>query len=83
VKKAVDWLFKSRETGKITIAQWPNIPLWGFIAATGLHIFVSWDPLKWVATLALAIWAALEIVKGVNPFRRAVGAVVLIAVLAL
>lgn len=81
MKKAVDWLFKSRETGKITIWQMPNVPLWIYIAATVLHIFVNSDPLKWVAMVALVVWAGLEVVKGVNPFRRGLGAVVLLGVL--
>ncbi len=81
MKRAIDWTFRSRETGKITIWQMPNVPLWIYIAATALHIFVSWDPLRWVATMALVVWAGLEVVKGVNPFRRGLGAVVLLGAL--
>ena len=32
----------------------------------------------WVGTGALAFWAGDELVRGVNPFRRMLGAVVLV-----
>jgi hypothetical protein len=35
------------------------------------------DLLHWLGSAALAWWAADEIVRGVNPFRRMLGAVVL------
>jgi hypothetical protein len=67
-------LFESRETGRITIWQWPNTPLWVYIAATVLRVAI-------LATIALAVWAGLEVLRGVNPFRRSLGAVVLIGVI--
>lgn len=85
MKNAVDWLFKSRETGKITIAQRPNIPLWGFIAASVLAALVkngsAHTVFSVISAIALAAWAVLEIAKGVNPFRRALGAVVLLGMI--
>jgi type IV secretory pathway VirB2 component (pilin) len=33
-----------------------------------------------VATIALAVWAADELIRGVNPFRRVLGAVVLVGI---
>lgn len=67
----VGWFFRNPETGRIVIAQWPNAPLWAYLAATLLR----WSL---VAYVALAIWAVLEIVKGESPFRRVLGAVVLV-----
>ena len=72
--------FRSRETGRITIAQAPNPPLWIFLAATLGRWFVSdagpWaDLFWWVATGALAWWAADEVIRGVNPWRRVIGGV--------
>lgn len=85
MKEAVDWVFKSRETGKITLAQWPNIPLWAFIAASVLAALVkngsAHTLFSVLAAIALAVWAVLEIVKGVNPFRRGLGAVVLVGMI--
>lgn len=81
VRAAVDWVFKSRETGRLTFAQWPNPPLWIYIAAKLLHALVAWDPLNWIALLALLFWAFDELVRGVNPFRRLLGLVMLITTL--
>ncbi|MBA2607647.1 MAG: hypothetical protein H0U92_01750 [Actinobacteria bacterium] len=75
---AVDWIFRNRETGRITLAQRPNIALWVFIAAKLLHLFVEWDPLQWIALIALLLWAFDELFRGVSPFRRFLGLVVLI-----
>ena len=74
------WWFRSRETGRITIAQAPNPPLWIFLAATLGRWFVSdagpWaDLFWWVSTGALAWWAADEVIRGVNPWRRVIGRV--------
>lgn len=75
----VDWLFRDRGTGAITIAQPPNLPIWIFIVAWLLT--AVFDPSGWpgtvlevVRTLALATWAVLEVWSGVNPFRRILGA---------
>ena len=85
--KPVDWLFRNRQTGRITIAQLPNAPLWLFlIAATVRTVF---DPAGWpdtalrvAATTGLIWWAADEILRGVNPWRRFLGGAVLAAQLA-
>jgi hypothetical protein len=76
--RACWWMLRSRRTGRITIAQWPNIPLWAFIVLT----IVQWasHPSGTAASLlsgftraALLIWAVDEIARGVNPFRRLLG----------
>jgi hypothetical protein len=88
VGRAVDWLFRDRTTGAISIAQWPNLPLWLFAAFTvaawlgrGSEPIASW--LSIGADLALAWWAFDEVLRGVNPWRRILGAVTLVGLVAL
>ena len=78
----ISWLFRSRETGKITLAQLPNAPLIIFLVA----ITVRWifhpsgtvgTVVTGVATVALIVWAGDEIIRGVNPWRRILGGAVL------
>jgi hypothetical protein len=76
----VDWLFRDRTTGKIVIAQFPNIPLVTWLAATALELVTTgtWHTiLGYTSTVALLVWAGDELLRGVNPFRRMLGAAVL------
>ena len=82
LKTAIDWLFRNRHTGRITIVQAPNLALWLFIAAAVLRAL--FDPtgglrsaLDGLATIALVWWAVDEVVRGVNPWRRLLGGAVL------
>jgi hypothetical protein len=82
LKSVIDWLFRNRRTGRITIAQAPNLALWLFIAAAVVRSLL--DPsggvrtaLDGLATVALIWWAADEIGRGVNPWRRLLGGAVL------
>jgi hypothetical protein len=67
--------FRNRETGEVTIAQAPNLVLWVVIAA-GILLWVlpsSGNPsaaLGIVFKGGLLIWAAHEVFRGVNPWRR-------------
>jgi hypothetical protein len=79
----IDWLFRDRETGKLAIIQVPNAPLLVFFAASVLRAVL--DPtgavrtvLTVIGTAALLVWAIDEIVRGVNPWRRALGGGVLV-----
>ena len=81
----VNWLFRNRHTGEITVGQAPNAPLIIWLVTTVIKVI--FDPsgaigtaLTVVGTGALIVWAAAEIVRGVNPFRRALGTVVLAAI---
>jgi hypothetical protein len=75
-------MFRNRATGQITIGQVPNIPLVVFLLAWFVRfalepsggIETALDVIAWGA---LAIWAGDEILRGVNPFRRLLGAVVM------
>jgi hypothetical protein len=83
----VNWLFRNRQTGDITIGQTPNPPLWVFLGATLVRVLFHPDgnagtAVTIVGTGALAIWAVEEIARGVNPFRRILGAVVLAGIVA-
>lgn len=88
MRRVVHWIFEDRTsaTGRLVFGQWPNPPLWAFIVgAIGRRVFSSGTPhavFAVVATVALAVWALLEVATGVNPFRRALGAVVLAVVIA-
>ena len=70
--------FRNPQTREIVVAQPPNLPLSIFIAATVARWIVHWSWLSIAAGVALAIWAILEIVRGESPFRRVLGAVVLV-----
>jgi hypothetical protein len=80
----IDWLFRDRRTGRITIAQFPNVPLGVFLVASVLRRLL--DPegaldttLRVIATGGLIWWAADELIRGVNPWRRLLGGTVLAA----
>jgi hypothetical protein len=77
-----EWLLRDRRTGGLTIAQVPNVPLWVFLGAVLVRAVA--DPtgglgtaVDTIAGVALAAWAVDEIVRGVNPWRRILGAGVL------
>ena len=85
VRRFLDWFFRSRETGAITIAQRPNLVLWIVIAAgTLLWIWPAAGKASAALTIVmkggLIIWGADEIVRGVNPWRRCLGAAVVLYV---
>jgi hypothetical protein len=72
------WAFRSRSTGRITVAQRPNLTLSVFLVATAVDHFASdstraHTALAWLGELALAAWAVDEVVRGVNPWRRVLG----------
>lgn len=75
---SADWWFRDRSTGRIVVAQVPNPPLWVFLATVAVRAVATADtPLDagaaWVGTAALAWWAIDEVIRGVNPWRRALG----------
>ena len=79
---ALDWLFRDRRTGRIVIVQLPNIRLFVWFGASVLrrllHPHGRWGiALEVTATAALCLWAGDEIVRGMNPWRRVVGAAAL------
>ena len=81
-----DWtrFFRDAE-GRIVIAQFPNWPLWVWLGATILEeALASGTGLslaRLISFAAIVYWAYLEIVSGVNPFRKYLGGFVLLFVL--
>jgi hypothetical protein len=72
--------------GHIVIWQWPNVPLWGWIIFKALSLLITATP--WhagfghLSTAFLFTWAYLEITDGDAYFRRLLGLVVMIAIIA-
>ena len=82
----ITWLFADRKTGRIVIGQFPNLVLWIFLGAVIVRLVLGptgvWGTaVNAVADIALLWWAIDEIVRGVNPFRRILGATVTVFVL--
>lgn len=83
MRRLIQWFFRNRDTGAITIAQWPNLILWIVIVA-GLLLWISPNAGKVSVGLTiilkggLIIWGADEIIRGVNPWRRCLGAAVIV-----
>ncbi len=80
-----DKVFRDSE-GQIVIAQPPNLPLIVWIAASLLKFVVTTGKinlgLELVAFGSLFTWAWEELFQGVNYFRRALGLIVLVGLLA-
>jgi hypothetical protein len=78
----VGWAFRDRRTGRIVVAQWPNLPLVVWMGATAARAAfdlggTSGTLVRGVGTAALGWWAVAEIGWGVNPWRRFLGTMVL------
>jgi hypothetical protein len=78
----VSWLFRNRSTGQITLAQRPNLSLIVFALLAAARWILT--PVGAAGTMldiaaggALAWWSLDELIRGVNPFRRVLGAGVL------
>ena len=81
-RAAVEWLFRDRGTGRITIAQFPNAALGLFLIASLLRWILNPEGrfetvLSVSATGGLIWWAVDELARGVNPWRRLLGGAVL------
>lgn len=76
------WWFEDRESGRITIAQFPNWPLFaiggawvvGRLADDGS---ATAEVAHWATVGLWCYWAGDELARGVNPWRRGLGASVL------
>ncbi len=72
------WWFRDRHTGETVVAQFPNLPLWIFLASVVARAFLAEDTsadsaVAWIGTGALTWWALDEVIRGVNPWRRVLG----------
>ncbi len=85
MRRALDWLLadRTRADRRWTVAQWPNAAAWVFLALTLVRQVVDsgpWGTAVFVGTrVALVWWAGDELLRGVNPFRRLLGAGVLVS----
>ncbi len=81
-----DKSFRDSE-GNIVIAQPPNPPLITWLVASLLSLIFTTGTINnlfnFVANGALFTWAWMELFQGVNYFRRALGLVVLIGLIAI
>jgi hypothetical protein len=78
-------VFRDRE-GKIVLAQMPNLPLIVWIGASLLKLIFTTGKintgLELLAFGSLFTWAWEELFQGVNYFRRALGILVLVSLMA-
>jgi hypothetical protein len=71
--------------GNVVIWQTPNafLIVWAVVdvasVLTSGHVS---DVLWWIGTIDLGVWSLLEIILGVNYFRRALGVLILLMVIA-
>ena len=70
-----------------TVGQFPNPPLWVALAALAIGLVTDEgstvsDLARAVFYVALTVWAYEEVARGVNGFRRALGAVALVLIVA-
>ncbi|MCJ2037103.1 hypothetical protein [Methylobacterium sp. J-068] len=84
-RRALDWFFRNRRTGAITIGQFPNAPLLIFSACAAIDWIAApggslGAVIRILGALALTYWAIDELLRGVNPWRRCLGATVLAGV---
>jgi hypothetical protein len=80
-----DQVFRDRE-GKVVLGQMPNPPLFVWAGASLLKLIFTTGKvnvgLDFLAFGALFTWAWEELFQGVNYFRRALGLVVLLSLIA-
>ncbi len=79
MKAVLRWWFENRRTGEITVAQFPNWPLFAIAAAWIVRRFAdAGSAVADIATVAATglwlYWGADELIRGVNPWRRLLGA---------
>jgi hypothetical protein len=79
IDEFLDWFLTNRHTGERTVVQRANAQLLTFYAAFALMVltFFLYRPAMVVflavAVLALGWWGLMELLTGVNPFRRLAG----------
>jgi len=78
--------FWHNDRGQVVVWQKPNIYLatWGIITVVNWFLPLDWieKSLGFVSLIAIIVWGVLEVYSGTNYFRRLIGALVLLAILA-
>lgn len=76
-----DWWLRDKQTGEITLGQRPNPAILVWLVTALVRWLDVWpersDELRWIGAGALVVWGLDELVRGANPLRRLVGALVL------
>lgn len=81
LRAGFNWLLRDRRTGRVVVAQWPNAAAWVYVASLLARRMVPDGAVTAVVvagTVALVVWGVDEVLRGVNPFRRLLGAGVLV-----
>ena len=76
--------FLANKQGNYKVVQWPNPPLYLWLICTVIARFSEGDiktGFSALATAAIFTWAYLEIIQGESYFRKALGFVVVFAVI--
>ena len=86
MRRFLRWFFCDPDTGRVVIAQRPNVPLAIFLVTVVVRLVVdpkggAGDVVRAVGVVSLVWWSVDEILRGTTPFRRVLGAVVLAATL--
>lgn len=86
-RSAVARFFTRSDTGELAVVQWPNLPLTTFLAATAVRALAHPEGtagavVAVVGAAAILVWSVLEIARGDSPFRRVLGALVLVVTVA-
>lgn len=84
MRRFLRWFFCDPKTGRVVIAQRPNLPLAVFLLTVVVRAALhpqgdAGRVVRTVGTVSIVWWSVDEIVRGANPFRRVLGAVVLAA----
>ena len=79
-RSVVRWWFADRRTGRLTVVQRPNALSALTTASTVLHTALPGRSSRvagQIRDLATLTWGVDELVRGVNPWRRSLGAAAL------
>ncbi|GEP35310.1 hypothetical protein NSZ01_30780 [Nocardioides szechwanensis] len=83
---SASWWFRAAD-GRLTLWEWPNPALWVWLVTLVLGWFdlsaTHASTVDGIHRGALVVWALDEAVRGASPFRRILGAVVLVAQIAM
>ena len=80
MSRFLDWWLRDRDTGRIVLFQLPNAAILVFLASYVLRWFTGDrldTQLVHIGMGALMVWGLDELIRGVNPFRRLLGVIVL------
>jgi hypothetical protein len=80
VRRVAEFLVRDRKTGERNLWQWPNPAITVWAITQGVRLASPADnhreKLRWVASGALIVWSADELLRGNTPLRRVIGFIV-------